>query len=213
MTKVIWVFRQEWVIILRTVRGGKEGIIYYLGFFFYWPSFHSLTSGHEEHVFLFPQILTGKYLRSGGKAGHEESSDTGEFGAWWAKQRELQNRIEKTCEKYGASLHRSIQRKQLMYDPRHDLLFCRNAKVCKNSITFYLYFPLILQVGTTTWLTHFLHLSTLSESKKNETMSSSQKLHRIVPPLFPVPEEYQDFRLRYNWVSSYDFNTFLKISC
>ena len=53
----------------------------------------------------------------------------------------------------------------------------------------------IFQVGTTTWLTHFLRLSALSEDAKNDTMYSSPKLHRNIPPMFRVPNDY-DLDLR-----------------
>jgi len=46
-----------------------------------------------------------------------------------------------------------------------------------------------MKVGTTTWLTHFLRLSNLSEAEKNSTIFSSPKLHKNIPPLFPVPDD------------------------
>jgi len=99
------------------------------------------------------------------------------FMEWWSKQKQMKTRIQKTCQKYGPSLRQNIDQHELMYDPRHELLFCRNAKV-----------------GTTTWLTHFLRLSSLSDSEKNDTMFSSPKLHKNIPPLFQVQEEDLDMR-------------------
>jgi len=106
-----------------------------------------------------------------------ESSNKG-FEDWWEKQKQRKSQIKKTCQKYGASVRKNINENDLMYDPRHELLFCRNAKV-----------------GTTTWLTHFLRLSALSEDAKNDTMYSSPKLHRNIPPMFRVPNDY-DLDLR-----------------
>jgi len=105
-------------------------------------------------------------------------SVTGGFDEWWNKQKQLKKRIQKTCQKFGPSLRKNIKKSELMYDPRHELLFCRNAKV-----------------GTTTWLTHFLRLSSLSDSTKNDTMYSSPKLHKTIPPLFPVPDDDLDLRM------------------
>ena len=69
------------------------------------------------------------------KEEHEENynttteSDKNGFDEWWSKQKQLKNRIQKTCKKFGPSLRKNIKRNELMYDPRHELLFCRNAKV------------------------------------------------------------------------------------
>ena len=51
------------------------------------------------------------------------------FDDWWNKQKQIQNKIEKTCKKYGSSLRQNIKPKQLMFDPINELLFCRNAKI------------------------------------------------------------------------------------
>ena len=52
-----------------------------------------------------------------------------EFQKWWTIQEQRKLDIEKTCQKYGSSIHYNIQRDNLMHDPNHKLLFCRNAKV------------------------------------------------------------------------------------
>ena len=44
------------------------------------------------------------------------------------------------------------------------------------------------QVGTTTWLAHFLNMSDLSPEQK-AAVNTSQLLHKIVPPLFRVPRQ------------------------
>ena len=54
---------------------------------------------------------------------------TNEFSEWWSKQKQLKKRIQKTCEKFGPSLRKTIDRHDLMYDHQHELLFCRSAKV------------------------------------------------------------------------------------
>ena len=57
-----------------------------------------------------------------------ESSTKG-FEDWWEKQKKRKSQIKKTCQKYGISVRKNINENDLMYDPRHELLFCRNAKV------------------------------------------------------------------------------------
>ena len=52
-----------------------------------------------------------------------------EFKRWWETQRQRKLNIEKTCQKYGSALQYNINKNNLMYDPNHKLLFCRNAKV------------------------------------------------------------------------------------
>ena len=92
-------------------------------------------------------------------------------------------------------MRKNINENDLMYDPRHELLFCRNAKVGGTKQQKMVILFVIFQVGTTTWLTHFLRLSALSEDAKNDTMYSSPKLHRNIPPMFRVPNDY-DLDLR-----------------
>ena len=55
-----------------------------------------------------------------------------DFESWMSKQTKLKENIRKVCEKYGESLRledplHSIT--QFLYDSKHKLLFCRNAKV------------------------------------------------------------------------------------
>ena len=56
-------------------------------------------------------------------------TDHVEFLSWMSRQTELQANIKKVCEEYGKSLRRDVPLRQFMYDPKHKLLFCRNAKV------------------------------------------------------------------------------------
>jgi len=132
-----------------------------------------------------PRNSVDRHLLNNNKAeqeGHTTAlpaeAGAGGFEAWWTEQRRRKRRIERTCQKYGPELRKNIKENDLMYDQRHQLLFCRNAKV-----------------GTTTWLTHFLRLSSLSDDAKNDTMYSSPKLHKNIPPLFRVPNN-SDLDLR-----------------
>ena len=49
-----------------------------------------------------------------------------------------------------------------------------------------------MQVGTTTWLAHFLHLSPLSPEER-AAVNTSKLLHSVVPQLFRIKPS-QDVR-------------------
>ena len=54
-----------------------------------------------------------------------------EYQIWLKDQRQRKLKIHKTCEKYGSAISYNISRSNMMYDQKHKLLFCRNAKVFK----------------------------------------------------------------------------------
>ena len=51
------------------------------------------------------------------------------FQSWWSQQNQMKENIREVCEKYGKSLNGRVPLSQFMYDSKHKLLFCRNAKV------------------------------------------------------------------------------------
>ena len=53
-----------------------------------------------------------------------------DFQIWLRKQEELKKNIQQVCSRYGSSVKKnSVPFGSLMFDPSHQLLFCRNAKV------------------------------------------------------------------------------------
>ena len=56
--------------------------------------------------------------------------DEQQFKAWLKEKDNLSENVAKVCKKYGSSLRKKVPMKEFMYDSEHDLLFCRNAKVC-----------------------------------------------------------------------------------
>ena len=56
-------------------------------------------------------------------------NDDVDFESWMSRQTELKDNVRKVCKKYGRSLNRNVPLNQFMYDSKHKLLFCRNAKV------------------------------------------------------------------------------------
>ena len=55
--------------------------------------------------------------------------DPEKYRRWLKKQDELRRNISRVCKKYGKELKVDVGMKQLMYEQKHKLLFCRNAKV------------------------------------------------------------------------------------
>ena len=62
----------------------------------------------------------------------EEIADIDEekFKAWLNQQSEFSKNVERVCRKYGYTLRKRVPMEAFIYDSEHDLLFCRNAKVC-----------------------------------------------------------------------------------
>ena len=56
--------------------------------------------------------------------------DKDQFRAWLKQKHALSINVERVCRKYGSTLRKKVSMKQFMYDSEHNLLFCRNAKVC-----------------------------------------------------------------------------------
>ena len=56
--------------------------------------------------------------------------DKDQFRAWLKQKHAFSQNVERVCRKYGSTLRKKVSMKQFMYDSEHDLLFCRNAKVC-----------------------------------------------------------------------------------
>ena len=57
------------------------------------------------------------------------TDDVTDFESWNSRQTDLKENIKKVCDKYGKSLSHKVPLNAFMYDSKHKLLFCRNAKV------------------------------------------------------------------------------------
>ena len=66
-------------------------------------------------------------------------TDDDAFESWMSRQTELKENVRKVCDKYRKSLSCNVPLNQFMYDSKHKLLFCRNAKV--NVATIAIDFP------------------------------------------------------------------------
>ena len=68
---------------------------------------------------------------------HEEI-DEDLYDEWLEKQEKFKLHIKRVCNKYGKSVRKVVPMKEFLYDSKHKLLFCRNAKVniCLFSATF-----------------------------------------------------------------------------
>ena len=54
--------------------------------------------------------------------------DEDSFEGWLMKQNNLKLKIKEVCQKYGKSLRKVIPMDEFIYDSKHNLLLCRNAK-------------------------------------------------------------------------------------
>jgi len=98
-----------------------------------------------------------------------------ELRNWLDTQERLKENIQKVCQKYGSSVRKSVELNQFMFDSEHNLLFCRNAKV-----------------GTTTWLTNFLLISSQHHHLYEQGFITDKQLHTEVPQLFRLPDLDED---------------------
>ena len=69
----------------------------------------------------------------------QSGNDDLDFESWMSRQSELKENIRKVCDKYGKSLNRQVPLNQFIYDSKHKLLFCRNAKVNYSKLKNYIY--------------------------------------------------------------------------
>ena len=51
------------------------------------------------------------------------------FQGWFDKQEKLKLHIKEVCKRYGTSVRKVIPMAEFIYDSKHNLLLCRNAKV------------------------------------------------------------------------------------
>lgn len=95
----------------------------------------------------------------------EEREMEKDFRSWWWEQLSRRARVALVCAG-DTRMKERAERETFLYSEEHRLLFCRNAKV-----------------GTTTWLAHFLNLTSLDGPDYSQTLAH---LHKDLPPLFPV---------------------------
>ena len=71
---------------------------------------------------------------------------------------------------FREGINNKAKQNTFLYDPEHRLLFCRNAKVVHTI------FPksfLLFQVGTSTWLQHFLSLRNLTKEEEENVLQGN----------------------------------------
>ena len=113
-------------------------------------------------------------------------SNENEFQEWLKEKEKLNNNIKKVCQKYGQKVRKFVPLRDFMFDSKHNILFCRNAKVYNGEIYIF-YLSLLFKVGTTSWMTNFLLMSDQSQLYKSGQITS-KILHRTVPDMFRLPE-------------------------
>ena len=86
----------------------------------------------------FRLLLFSKDLKNNSKISSsiistiEEAEDIDEeqFKAWLNQHNDFSKNMKRVCRKYGYTLSKRVPMEEFLYDSEHDLLFCRNAKVC-----------------------------------------------------------------------------------
>ena len=66
-----------------------------------------------------------------------------DFQIWLQEKKSLNLHIETICKKYSKDVKMDLPRQSFMFDSKHNLLFCRNAKVLNYS---YMYIAVIFQL-------------------------------------------------------------------
>ena len=58
-------------------------------------------------------------------------NDDEDLQSWWRRQDRRKENIREVCEKFGhfAHIRKKVPVSQIMYEEKHKLLYCRNAKV------------------------------------------------------------------------------------
>ena len=82
-----------------------------------------LTCGFVTwHCRLLPLIIPPKPLTE---------NDDEDLQSWWRRQDRRKENIREVCEKFGhfAHIRKKVPVSQIMYEEKHKLLYCRNAKV------------------------------------------------------------------------------------
>ena len=74
------------------------------------------------HCRLLPLIIPPKPLTE---------NDDEDLQSWWRRQDRRKENIREVCEKFGhfAHIRKKVPVSQIMYEEKHKLLYCRNAKV------------------------------------------------------------------------------------
>ncbi|XP_023325989.1 carbohydrate sulfotransferase 11 [Eurytemora carolleeae] len=89
--------------------------------------------------------------------------------SWLRTQSVRTSLIHEVCKNHSDLIY-ILYNDKFMYDDKHNLLYCRQAKV-----------------GTSTWLSLFLDLSDSLQEEKDDISFTSKRLHAKVPNMFPLP--------------------------
>jgi len=109
----------------------------------------------------------------------KEDTEELDFQNWLQEKKNLNLHIETICKKYSKDVKMDLPSQSFMFDSKHNLLFCRNAKV-----------------GTTSWLKNFLMISDQNQKQLSGKINGGN-LHSIVPELFKLPaalRKYSELR-------------------
>ena len=75
-------------------------------------------------------MLLSKILTEVNTEDSRVIDDVEHFKSWLKQKNDISKAVERVCKKYGQTLRKKMSMEEIIYDSEHDLLFCRNAKVC-----------------------------------------------------------------------------------
>ena len=100
----------------------------------YFPFYSSTASYNASNI--HSSIINSK---SSTQDFNSSLSNEEEFQEWLKEKEKLNNNIKKVCQKYGQKVRKFVPLREFMFDSKHDILFCRNAKVYNGEIYIFLF--------------------------------------------------------------------------
>ena len=103
-----------------------------------------------------------------------------EFENWILEQRRRRSRIVQACK--SRKKHRRLSGQfPFYYNKKHNLLFCFQHKVEFGFVVSSAWDLVTSQVGSTTWLNHFISLEEKNVQEKLESLERPEKVRYLAP--------------------------------
>ncbi|XP_063595776.1 carbohydrate sulfotransferase 11-like [Penaeus indicus] len=128
------------------------------------PVYNPFITPHVNQHSTAPARKSEKYLNWKGSVVEGVMSSSGENASHWSEVMSTrQQRIEEVCSQHRNILRRFLNHNRLLFDTRHHLAYCRNAKA-----------------GTTSWLSILLTWAGM-----NVQGMDPEKIHEVATEIFP----------------------------
>ncbi|XP_047499831.1 carbohydrate sulfotransferase 11-like [Penaeus chinensis] len=128
------------------------------------PVYNPVITPHINLHSTAPARMSGKHLSWKGSVVEGVMASSGENASHWSKVMSTrQQRIKEVCSRHRNILRRFLNHNRLLFDTRHHLAYCRNAKA-----------------GTTSWLSILLTWAGM-----NVQGMDPEKIHEVAMEIFP----------------------------